>query len=234
MNVNAATSDISAINSILAGQTEQPVIKADPLGREAFLTMLVAQLKHQDPLNPMDGTDFTAQLAQFSTLEQMFEVNDNLEEMKGTMGPDGNENLLDYIGKEVTVDNSKVNLIDGNASGGYYTLEALSSVVVNIFDGNGLQVASIIGGTKNAGTHAVEWNGTNDYGDMMPDGSYTYEVVAIDNNLGFLPVSTALTGIVSGVTYEMGTPYLVVGGQYVNPGSVVKVSQPGSSESVGF
>ena len=54
----------------------------DALGRDQFLTLLVAQLKHQDPLNPLDGTDFTAQLAQFSSLEQQFAMNDNLEAIR--------------------------------------------------------------------------------------------------------------------------------------------------------
>ena len=62
--------------------TATTIVQQDPLGRDAFLTMLVAQLQNQDPLNPMEGSDFSAQLAQFSSLEQLFKVNDNLENIE--------------------------------------------------------------------------------------------------------------------------------------------------------
>ena len=65
-------------NQISSWETSETTEPEDKTGMNQFLTMLVAQLQNQDPLNPMDGTDFTAQLAQFTSLEQQFQMNDNL------------------------------------------------------------------------------------------------------------------------------------------------------------
>ncbi len=72
---------INAINTdtIPSSETTRPT--TDVLGKDDFLQLLVAQLQHQDPLKPMDSTEFTAQLAQFSSLEQLYNVNDNLGEL---------------------------------------------------------------------------------------------------------------------------------------------------------
>ena len=80
----------------------------DELGRDQFLTLLVAQLQHQDPLNPLDGTDFTAQLAQFSSLEQLFAVNENLTGIQEAFSLQGNGDLLDFIGKTVKAEDNTI------------------------------------------------------------------------------------------------------------------------------
>ena len=71
------------------------------LGREQFLTLLIAQLRNQDPLNPLESADFTAQLAQFSSLEQLFGMNETLTGIQDTLGAQETSNVLDYIGKSV-------------------------------------------------------------------------------------------------------------------------------------
>jgi len=75
MSVNPISDSLA--NNLLLDDTLQETKTEDPLGRDAFLKMLLAQMEHQDPLNPMDGTDFSAQLAQFSSLEQLFQMNDS-------------------------------------------------------------------------------------------------------------------------------------------------------------
>ncbi len=224
MSIDATTASTASVNSLLSGQASYTEKTEDPLGRDAFLTMLVAQLKHQDPLNPMEGADFSAQLAQFSTLEQMFKVNDNLEAIHTDLGPTTDENLIDYIGKEIISQNDSISLSGGDAAGGFYTIGSTANILVNIYDSVGTQVAQVIGGQKEAGTHAVEWNGTDGFGDMLPDGSYTFEVIAVDENYNQLQVETTMQGIVSGVTYEYGTPYLLMAdNKLVAPESVIKI-----------
>ena len=223
MSIDQITSGSAGINTFISGQSQQVEKEEDPLGRDAFLTMLVAQLKHQDPLNPMEGADFSAQLAQFSTLEQMFKVNDNLESIETALGPDTEQTLLDFIGKEVTSKNDTLSVSGGVAAGGAYTIGEKASILINIYDGAGMKVARILDGQKEAGTYNVEWNGTNDYGDPVPDGSYSYEVLAVDENYGQVPVETVMSGMVNGVKYEYGTAYLLMGDRLVDPSTVVKV-----------
>lgn len=225
MSIDQISSGSNGISALLSGQSNRIEEKEDPLGRDAFLTMLVAQLKHQDPLNPMEGADFSAQLAQFSTLEQMFKVNANLEDIETALGPDTDQNPLDFIGKEVTCENSSLRLENGQSTGGYYTIEEKANILINVYDNLGIKVAQILGGQKEAGTHAVQWNGTDDYGDMMPDGSYSYEVLAVNESYGQVPVQTTLSGMVTGVTYENGTAYLLMSGRRVDPATVIRVGQ---------
>jgi len=226
MSIEQISSESAAINALLGNQSTQ-VEKEDPLGRDAFLTMLVAQLKHQDPLNPMEGADFSAQLAQFSTLEQMFKVNDNLEDIETALGPDTNQNLLDFIGKEVTCENSRLSLENGETTGGYYTIGEKANILINIYDATGMKVAMVPGGQKEAGTHAIQWNGTDDFGDIMPGGIYSYEVLAVDENYIQIPVETTLSGNVTGVTFENGSAYLLIGDRLVDPSTVIRVNQGG-------
>jgi len=72
-------SALENISSSYQSNEKNKTEKEDALGRDTFLTMLVAQLQNQDPLNPMDGTDFSAQLAQFSQLEQLINLNESME-----------------------------------------------------------------------------------------------------------------------------------------------------------
>lgn len=228
MSIDQISSGSVGINALLGGQSNQVEEKEDPLGRDAFLTMLVAQLKHQDPLNPMEGADFSAQLAQFSTLEQMFKVNDNLDDIETALGPNTDQNLMDFIGKEVTSENSSLRLENGQTAGGYYTIDEKANILINIYDETGIKVAQILGGQKEAGTHAIQWNGTDDFGDMMSDGAYSYEVLAVDENYGQVPVKSVLSGMVTGVTYENGSAYLLMGDRLVAPATVTRVNQGGN------
>ena len=146
MSIDQVSSS-AGINAILGSQTTQ-VEEEDPLGRDAFLTMLVAQLKHQDPLNPMEGADFSAQLAQFSTLEQMFKVNDNLENIETALGSDTEKNLLDLIGKEVACESSSLSLENGQTAGGHYTIGEKANIIISIYDSTGVKVATVLDGQK--------------------------------------------------------------------------------------
>jgi flagellar basal-body rod modification protein FlgD len=79
-DVNLNDLAVAKVDPSLA-QASAKQAKANALGRDDFLRMLVAQLEHQDPLNPQDGTEFTAQLAQFSSLEQLITIRENLDKV---------------------------------------------------------------------------------------------------------------------------------------------------------
>ena len=78
---STGNSSLDKITGSYQSSDTEKTSKEDALGRDAFLTMLVAQLQNQDPLNPMDGTDFSAQLAQFSQLEQLINLNDSMDNL---------------------------------------------------------------------------------------------------------------------------------------------------------
>jgi flagellar basal-body rod modification protein FlgD len=202
--------------------------KTDSLGKEAFLTMMVAQLKNQDPLNPLDGTDFTAQLAEFSSLEQQITMNTNLNSILETLNnSSANDNLFDYMGKTIKSDGNPVSLVKGEvASGGTFQLDEPASITVVVYDSNGNAVRKMSSGSEliKAGVYNIDWNGKNDEGYTVPDGEYTYKVKALNADSEFTDVSTQTKGTVSGLTSYYGKTYLVVDGQRVDPDTVESVA----------
>ena len=188
----------------------------DELGRDQFLTLLVAQLQHQDPLNPLDGTDFTAQLAQFSSLEQLFAVNENLTGMQEAFSLQGNGDLLNFIGKTVKAKDNTILVKEGSVVSGSYTLEDRADVTVTVYDSNGHEVRKLCTGWQDAGEYEVEWDGRNYSGEMAENGTYTFQVSAKDEAGQYVTVNTYISGEVTGVTYEYRLPYLIVGDKLVS------------------
>jgi flagellar basal-body rod modification protein FlgD len=223
--VSNASSGLAAIRGSYVDSTQKE--EDDRLGQSDFLTMMVAQLQHQDPLNPAQGTEFTSQLAQFSGLEQQINTNTNLAEiLKAIEDQGGDQNLLDYIGKEITCQDSLVTLANGVAGGATFSLAEPGQVIVTIFDGAGNQVYSYAQADLAAGTHAVQWNGQSLNGQSAPDGTYRYEIQAISASGVLQEVQATYTGTVTGLTYANGSPQLLMDGRSVDPKSVLSVRMP--------
>jgi flagellar hook assembly protein FlgD len=223
MTVNATSSIYQGSSSLLTGHETKTEEKKDPLGREAFLTMLVAQLQHQDPLNPMEGTDFTSQLAQFSSLEQQFTTNDALEAIRNALEVKDGENLIDYIGKNVEGSTNTLVLQNGSVSGGSYSLEGDAEVVIAIYDSDGIQVRSLYGGQKEPGTYQVNWDGKDNSGSDIFDGTYSYEVIAVNDQGGVVSTTTSIEGLVNGVIAKDGKQYLQLDDRLLDPTTVTRV-----------
>ena len=200
----------------------------DIMGKDTFLTLLVAQLRHQDPLNPMEGTEFTAQLAQFSSLEQLQNVNDNLSNMKVSQSEELIFKAMDFMGKEIDVQGKDLMLKDDTpAKGGFY-MESPADCLVTVFDAHGTAVKNISMGRLAPGTHSFEWDGTGDNGAFQEQGIYNFAVTALDGTGQALPVETFMSGRVDRVRFEGGTPLLYMGNLPVAPSSVRDVRMPSS------
>ncbi|WP_028314944.1 flagellar hook assembly protein FlgD [Desulfatibacillum aliphaticivorans] len=214
--------------SVGAGAYSNPTTESTgtSLGQEDFLQLLIAQLKNQDPLNPMEGTDFTAQLAQFSSLEQLFGIGDSLEEMLSIQSNNGTGDVGYLLGKVIVAEDDSLTVNGGLSSSANFTIEEDAAVSISIFDSYGIEVKTINAGSLEAGTYSVGWDGRDDSGVSVEDGSYSYEVSAKDSS--GLPVSTytVVSGEVTGITYEYGAPYLLLGDQMVSAGSILEVHMP--------
>ncbi|WDP89807.1 MAG: flagellar hook capping protein [Desulfobacter sp.] len=212
----------AGLDNIVSSYTpreDETAQKNDALGRDAFLTMLVAQLKNQDPLNPMDGTDFSAQLAQFSQLEQLMNLNETMEGVAGNSGGGSSSDIMDYIGKEVAGKVDTIALQDGTASSGYFSIDTPAEVKVTVTDAKGNTVRTFNLGQQEAGGHTITWDGKDSSGKMADDGTYTYTVSA-NYGAGFTDLSSTVSGEVQGVSYSNGNAFLVVNGVLMDPASV--------------
>lgn len=190
--------------------------KTTALGREDFLKMLVAQLKNQDPLNPASGTDFAAQLAQFSSLEQLNNLSDGIKNLGLYQVNSGNLQAVSLIGKEVSTSGGGSFTVSGDTANLQYRLPSdMADVLVSIFDSSGTLVDSIGAGSQKAGINSVSWLG--------PDGTYTYKVTMEDSDGNVSNGETLLTGQVTAVSFRDSSIYLTVEGQEVSFGDVLSV-----------
>jgi flagellar basal-body rod modification protein FlgD len=220
---STGNSSLDAISSSYISTDAEDTATADALGKEDFLTMLVAQLENQDPLNPMDGTDFSAQLAQFSQLEQLINLNSSMETLAASFSAESEKDLMSYLGKQVSGNVDSIEVANGEVSGGFFNLSQNADVIINITNAAGETIKTLYEGTQEAGAHLVEWNGTDANGDAVADGSYKYSVLANTGN-GYQELPTSVTGVVDGVVYSNDTPYLVVQGVLIDPDSLTSVT----------
>ena len=193
------------------------------LGKDAFLTMLVAQMENQDPLNPMEGTEFTAQLAQYSSLEQLYNVNDNLISINEGQTDASNYSALDFMGKEIYVDGNELTLEQGGTASGGFTIESAANCTVNILDANEQLVRSLLLEDLDAGTHGFDWDGLAANGEAVADGTYTFKVKAVGEDGKTLSVDTYSSGTVDRVSLEDDTPMLYVGDKSIAVSDVIEI-----------
>ena len=224
-----ATNPIGMTNPI-SDQISAPDKSA--LGKDEFLKMLVAQLRYQDPLNPMEGTEFTAQLAQFSSLEQLTNVNDNLRYLQFYQASLNNAQAVNFIGKTVKASGDSVSVTGGVAEKIQFDLAGdASKAYVYVYDSGDNLVKTIECGALSAGGQSIEWDGTNDDGYGVSDGRYTFDVAATDVDGNTIDASKIIGAKITGVTFEEGTTYLVSGDVRIAMGDVIEVTEGTDGES---
>lgn len=196
------------------------------MGKEDFLHLLVTQLQNQDPLNPSDSTEFTAQLATFSSLEELQNINTTLAGVNTSQSILTNSQAVDYIGKQIQAIGDQFHLRDGQADPIEFNIsQDAAGVYVKIYNQYGEFVQDIELGPKTAGRQSVQWDGVDHLGQKAPDGSYRFEAVALDAQGNTTDVTTFTSGTVSGVYYKNGLAYLITADQEIPLGSVVQVHE---------
>lgn len=209
-----------------SGSYSKTETKTNELGKDSFLTLMLAQLENQDPLNPMDSTEFTAQLAQYTSLEQLYNVNQNLENIKGSQDQSTRFQALDIMGKEVLMEGSSLVLGDDQTARGCFTVESEANCTASIYDSEGILVDSVFLGAHGPGEHSFEWDAVDGTGNEMVSGNYYFEISAVDEDGFIVPAETRINGKVTRVNLENGTPVLYVGGLAVSLSQILDVRLP--------
>jgi flagellar basal-body rod modification protein FlgD len=190
-----------------------------------FITMLTTQLKNQDPLSPMDSTQFTQQLVMYSQVEQQMNTNSELKQMVAAQSAGQAASALNYIGMQVTAPGSQFTYSGQPVDLGYALPSNAASTNIAIVDNNGNMVWSGTGNTTQ-GSYNFNWDGTDLNGNAVANGTYTLVVSAVDTNKTQLSATTAVPGIVTGVETDNGTVYLNVNGTAVPESSVSGAQTP--------
>lgn len=187
-----------------------------------FLKLLTTQMQNQNPLEPLDGAEFTTQLVQFSSVEQQIAQNQRLDQLLALQQSNVVTGAVGFIGKTVEAAGNKAELINGTATIGYGLSQEAEAVGITIKDATGTIVRTIQGETK-AGTHSFTWDGKNAQGIDQPNGSYTFAVNATDKEGVVHALDTTIRGIVDGVAAEKGLMVLKVGEASVQMKDVLSV-----------
>jgi flagellar basal-body rod modification protein FlgD len=195
------------------------------LGRDAFMKLLVAQLKNQDPNAPTDYKEMVTQLAQLTSVEQLVTMSNRLANVEVGLASIANAQSADLAGKAVQAEVKGVWLGDQGTANVPFTLEARASkVTITIRDANGRVVRRQELGDTFPGTRAWTWDGRSDAGDRLPAGRYRIEVAAEASTGTPVGVSTRISGRVDQVSFRNGYPELVVGEARVLLGDVVSIA----------
>jgi len=225
-SVSTSTSTTqSSANSLVSSSDKS-------LGKQDFLTLLIAQLKNQDPLKPQDDSAFVAQLAQFSGLEQQMQSNTSLSSIITQLQGQSNAQLTTLVGKNATIQGRLVTL-DGNGGGvpATFRLDAASTkTTATIQDSNGKTVRTVDLGARNVGIAQFTWDGRNSAGDLQPAGTYSVTISASSSSGAPVSVTQDISGTVSSVSFEKGYPVINLQNGVSAPASeLLRVESPPSN-----
>ncbi|MCU5775407.1 flagellar hook assembly protein FlgD [Erwiniaceae bacterium BAC15a-03b] len=176
-----------------------------------FLTLLVTQLKNQDPTNPMENSELTTQLAQINTVSGIEKLNTTLSSISGQINSNQALQASSLIGQGVMVDGSQILAGSGVTTPFGVELESASTATtVTIKDSTGAVVRTIDLGAVTAGVHSYTWDGTLEDGSTAPDGKYSFTIAASSGSTQ-LVAQPLNYGLVNGVTTNTDSAVLDLG-----------------------
>lgn len=223
-----ATAGISSNNLINA--SSNPIKKAGGqlVDRDLFLKLLTTQLEFQDPFNPLNNNEFTAQLAQFSGLDELYGVNDRLDSLLANQSITERSDAAGLIGKEVKAVGNSVELSkDSSATINYDMEKDAANVMIDIYNSNGSKVRSVKLGAEVSGNQSYVWDGRDNYGNRLEPGKYTVDIRGTDANNSNIDIKPNITGRVTGVNFGGSSPLLSLNGTEVPMENVIEIKEGG-------
>lgn len=221
-STTSATDRTSATS--LGAPTASSPTGAATFDPQSFMRLLIAQIQHQDPLQPMDSTQMTQQLSQMTEVERLVSIDQQLGSLSVATASVANAQAADLVGRTVEADTSHLLLSDGSpAQGSFHLASAAAHETVEIRDARGNVVRTLTLDPKAAGEASFTWDGHDESGNRCAAGSYSISVHAVDDGGSPVTATTRVNGLVSAITYEHGYPELSVGGTNVMLGDVRSV-----------
>ena len=226
----SATSATSSTTATSGTQSTSDALNQLSGNFDTFLQLLTTQLQNQDPTSPMDSNQFTEELVQFSQVEQQINTNSNLN----TLITQGQSQIgayaTNYLGKDVTVTNGNASLTNGAATWNYNLGTTAAQTTLTVTNSSGTVVYSGSGNTS-AGNNTFNWNGQDNNGNQLNDGTYKLAVTAKASDGSTVTTSVSSVGLVSEIDMSSGTPQLVVGNMELGLGDISNVSKATSASN---
>jgi flagellar basal-body rod modification protein FlgD len=218
----------------ISGTTEkQPPSAAVPAnpngdvsGQDTFMKLLVAELQHQDPMDPVKNRDLVAQLATLTSVQKLSAIDEKLSGLQQGTLEGASLQSANLIGKTVT---ARTNSLTVNSlsvgAGGFALPKAAASVKVSVFDSAGQVIKTLDLGGQEAGNQAFQWDGKDINDRRVPNGKYRFQVTATDAAGASIASTSEVSGLVSEVSYSNGAPEVVVGNVHVGLSDLTSVAQ---------
>lgn len=205
------------------------------LGKDDFMLLMLNQLKYQDPLNPMDSDQYAAQLAQFTQLEQLQNMNDKLEQSitanLALTQSVNNTMAANFIGKDVRLQSSTLNNNGQDKIGiGLDLAGNAKSVTVEIKDSSGKLVKTFELKDQNGGYSKLDWDFTDNSGKKVDQGNYSYTVKAEAYNGSEVAVKSFVVGTIDALRFTESGTKVVIGNLEYNLSDVVEILNPNSGD----
>ena len=214
--------EITAASRLGFSSVEQESQTQESTMHDEFLRMLVAQIENQDPLEPQDGTEFVAQLAQFASLEQTAETNTRLSQLQALQTAQLKSGFSNLAGRTVRVGASELNYPAEfqETTLGVSVNEEASSVAVHIVDAQGNTVRKIHLGGAAAGFHEFEWDGKDEEGNAVSEGAYQLSVDALDSAGQKIAATVQREDVVRGVDFTESDVRFAFAQGYISPSDI--------------
>lgn len=199
------------------------------MDKDAFFKLMLTQMKHQDPTNPLKSHEMAAQLAQFTSLEQLQNMNSTLQDMRAGQKPAESFQALSFIGKAVAGDSAKLIRGDEKSTHDFtFTLPTdVAGAEVKVRNPSGEIVRTFKMTALKAGENKINWDGKSEQGVTQGTGEYQFLVEAKDANGKKVAVKTDFQGTISGVNYTAEGPVLLIGDKTIRMADVKKIVDPG-------
>ncbi|MEJ5229548.1 MAG: flagellar hook assembly protein FlgD [Pseudothermotoga sp.] len=202
---------------------------SNTLDKDAFLLLLITQLKNQNPLEPMDNKDFIAQLTQFSTLEQITNMTKSIQDFLTLQEGALQAQAASLIGKYAVVQVNQISVSNGTAESIVFELDEAAPVVLRIYDSNGNLVKEATSNSLDAGTHAYVWDARDNSGLPVSDGTYTYTVSKINSDGSETEIGGVEGGKITSVKFKGNQIYVYVNGKEYPLASIIEIMEEGDN-----
>ena len=196
----------------------------DEMDKDAFLKLLVTQLQNQDPLEPTDNTEFVAQLAQFSSLEGINNLNTSMDGISRSITGMQDISSAGLVGRFARTEGSTFEAINGvDSEFGFEIDSPASSVKVSIADSKGRVVRNLDMGSLPTGDHRIAWDRTDNEGMQLGAGAYTFKITAVDAQNKTVIAAPYTTGLITSVGFDSGVSTLKVNGMAVSRNDIREI-----------
>ncbi|MGY9000606.1 MAG: flagellar hook assembly protein FlgD [Rhodospirillales bacterium] len=218
LNQNPVESKAASAASGLAGDLD------------SFLLLLTTQLQNQDPLSPLEPTEFTGQLVQFASVEQQIAANSTMEALLAVQNSSLAASVVGFIGTDVEANGSTLPLQNGEASFTYTLANNAKANVITILDSEGRVILTRAGETD-AGSHEFLWDGKGTDGNQAADGAYKLNITPVDFEDEAISKTVVIKARITGVNMKTGETTLEAGGVIIPLKDVLAIKEARSTST---